>query len=176
MCVPIAALAIGSTLLGVGGTVASYQGQRAQAAAARDAANANYRATFEALQARSREVSESQSEGSFDRAIEAARTQGLIAAKGSEQGLSATSLGAQIQTSAFESGRAQSLTARQAQLQQNQIGREIENANQAKVSELNANRGPSFASLLLGIGGAGLQGATTYAGLGGRLPGSGLRS
>jgi hypothetical protein len=168
MCDPVS-LGVATAALSIGGAVSKFAGERSQAKSTRGAAISNFQATFSALEARSAEVSESQSEGSFDRAIEAASKQGLIAARASDAGLSGSTVGAQIQASGFETGREQSLTARQAELQRRQIAREIENENRAKVSTLNANRGPGLLSLVLGIGQGALSGASAFTGAGGKI-------
>lgn len=164
MCDPVTIAAVLSATMGIATAVTGFQGQQAAAEQAQTNANINFSQKLEGLSAQGAEAERRDSEASFDRMIEFARAQGRIATGAAEQGLSSTSIGQQLQTSAFETGREGSIAEVNSRLEDAQRRREIEGADRQRNQIVAANQGPSPLSLILGIAGGVSQGASIYAG------------
>lgn len=172
MCDPVTAtIAAASTALSIGSTIMGHQGQKQAAADNRRAANVNFSQRTEAIDAQRVQLDQAMSEDVFERAIAQASAQGRIAASASDMGMGAQGLQQQRQVSSFEAGREFSIAAVNDRNQREQLQREMRGAETERVSQINQVKPPSTLSLLLGIGKAAVQGASTYSSLGGKFGG-----
>lgn len=173
MCDPtggLATLTLLSTALGVGQAVTQYQGGVAAAEANAEAANVNFANQFNILEQKRVQVDAEASEAAFDSAIVTAQEGGRIGASAADRGLGSSSVIQSLNASLFGVGRGVTMEQANAQGQRNQIAAELTGANIERQSQINRVAKPTKGSLLLGLGGAALQGANTYTGLGGKLP------
>lgn len=167
MCDPLTISAI-TTTLAVGQQVAQYQGAKAQAAGARQAANLNYAQQWNVTEARREQLDSEASEKSLDTAIAALQSEGRIAASASESGYSSGAIIEAINADMFGLGRNAEIDAVNDRNARNQLANERMGAAITRSSALANNKGPSSLSLVLGLGQAVAGGVKDYRAMGGR--------
>lgn len=161
MCDPVT-LAVIATTVSAGSAYLGYQGQQQAAADGQAAANINFAQRNEALSAERAQVDASRTEDAVDREIESAKSSGRIAASINEMGLGGQTGTQLVNTNAFETGRASSISELNFQNQREQIQRGVRGAEITRAGDMAASRKPSSLGLILGLGEAGLRGRSTY--------------
>lgn len=175
MCDPVS-LALITATIGIGSAVSSYTGQQQAYVDNVASANLNYAQRKEALSAEAAQGDAARTEDAVDREIESARASGHIAASISEQGLGNQTATQLVNTQAFESGRATSISELNFQNEREQLARSATGAAIERNSQIASVSKPSSLDLILGIGKAGMQGFSTYSAVGGKVGSSGSSS
>ena len=170
MCDPAT---IGLVTFGLGAlqTGLSYVGQNQAAKANEKSANLTAANEFNTRQQQATELDQAKSERAVDTAITTAQSEGAISASASERGLGSQSLIQSLNASMFGIGRNASIEDLNDQNQRVQLGNEATGSEIRRQSRINSVQKGNPLSLVLGVGGAALSGATAYSNAGGRLGG-----
>lgn len=160
MCDPVS---IGTAALMALTTVTEHIGTNQAAAATEQAANIDFARESDALARDQVSLDQEKSEKAFDTAITAARSKGDIFTFGADTGASSTSLAQQLNASMFGIGReatADDINDTNARVE---IANRRGDAQVRRQSRINSAPRSSTLSLLIGLGTAGVQGASMNA-------------
>lgn len=168
MCDPMSA-AIATTAVSAGSTIMGFQGAKKDAKAQRLAANLNFAQDYNALAARGVQISQQRSEDNVTALIAKITEQGRISASAGALGLADPTVSALSNAAGFSIGRDASIAQLNADLQQQEVARDVQGARLGRDSRVKAAKGPSSLELVLGLGKAGLQGVNAYTSAGGKF-------
>lgn len=156
MCDPLS-IGVATFALGATQAVSSYVGQNAMAKANKEAANYNYAREIDAVNRQDSQLQQENSQQHFDTALTSLKARGDIAASASDMGLSSSSLISQVNANMFGVGRQASIEQRNFDNQRYELANSRVDADVRRVSQINKVPKATVASLVLGIGQAGLS-------------------
>lgn len=161
MCDPVT---IGAATLALSGleTVSAYVGGRQAAEANRQTANYNYAREQDAIGRQDIQLQKENSQKAFDTAITTAAARGKIAASAADRGLAPSSLVSQINAQMFGIGRQVDAEQTNFNQQRQQLSENRVDAAIRRDSQIASMPKPTAASLVIGLGKAGLSGANAY--------------
>lgn len=169
MCDPIS-LGVASTALGIGSAVSEYTGGQAAYKANKQQANLQFANTSNTISTQANQLSQQESDNALKTAILSAQTEGRIANSAADRGVGGSSLVQAINAGMFGIGVNASNDSQNITNERQQLSENLSGAGITRQSQINSVTRPNDLSLLLGIGKAGLQGASTFAGVGGKFP------
>ena len=162
---------LGGITAGIGAVqaVASFAGGMSAHEQAVTAANVDYHAKMGAINAQNVQLSQEQSENTETGAIKMAQSFGRIAASATTLGLGKSTLAPYISGAQGGDARNTDIENLNIEGKRNQLGSDLYGAALQRKSTIDQTPSPGILSLVLGLGKAGLEGATTYANAGGKF-------
>lgn len=161
MCEPTL-IAAATFALGATEAVSSYVGQNQLHRQATQTANYNFAREQDALTRQDTQLQQERSEAALDTAIATARAQGAISASASDFGTAPSSLAHQLNASLFGIGRQVTLDDINFRNQRRELQERRTDAEIRRQNTIAAHPSASSASLLLGLGKAGLGAYKSY--------------
>lgn len=171
MCDPISLAAAGSAV-SAGSSIFGFLGQNAAAKANEQAANLGYANAWNQGQQEAHQIDQQQSVNTVNAIIEQRSRQGQISASASAFGQGAESTAGEEVATNVQASRQIGVAAENAQNQRLQVSNQLQSADLARRSQIMQVQPESPLSLVLGIAQSGIQGANTFAGVGGRFFGN----
>lgn len=168
MCDPIT-MAAATFAVGAGQAISSYVGQKQAYKANVVASNLNFANQYNIEQQKHGELDQQKSENAFDTAIATVRAQGSVAAGAASMGLSQGSIVQALNADSFGIGRQAGAEDTNDANQRVQLSNELQGADIERQSQISKVSKPGLADLALGIGAAGLKGASAYTSAGGKI-------
>lgn len=150
-----------------------FMGQNQQAKLNQETANLGYAQSFNQAQEQATQISQQQSENTMNAVINRVAAQGHISASAAAMGAGAESTGAQENAASFTAGRQLSVEDINSQSQRLQVQNEMTSADLRRRSQIASVQPASPLSLILGLAKAGMQGISSFAGMGGFGGGAG---
>lgn len=162
---------IGAASAGLGAisAVASYAGGISAHDAAKKAANLNYSQKLGAINQSNVQLSQEQSEDTASGAIKQAQSFGRIAASASSLGLGASTMTPFLNAALAGDARNTAVDLLNITGKRNELGNERYSAALERKSAIDAVPRPGISSLFLGLGKSALEGASTFAQVGGKF-------
>jgi len=158
MCDPVTAIAASTFALSAGEAVSSFVGQNALSKANEKAANYNFAREQEAIGRQDSQLQAEHSNKVFDTQIAELKARGAIAASASDLGASSSSVASMVNASMFGSGRQATDEAINFRNTRNEFTGAKVDAHLKRQNQINSQPRATTASLVLGLGKAGLQG------------------
>lgn len=171
MCDP-ATIAMTTLAVSSASAVAGFAGQQQASAANKTAANIGYGQNYNALQERSTQIDEAQSENTFDAIVSRAAASGRISNTAAAFGTDQATTTQQQNASDFGIGRDASVDDLNYENQRIQVSQGVTNADLQRQSQINRVPKPSVAALGLTLAGDAASAGGTYLNLGGNVPAS----
>lgn len=168
MCVPIA-MAAATTAMSAASSIMGFIGQNQASQENKEAANLGYAATANESAEQATQIDQQQSENTMNAVIARVASQGRISASAASLGGGAESTTAQQNAAAFASGRDLSVEDINSEGQRLQVMNQLNAADMRRRTQIASVQPASPLSLILGLGGDALKGATEFSQLGGRF-------
>lgn len=167
----LSAGSIGAASAGLGAisAISSYVGGISAHDAAKKAANLNYSQKLGAINQSNVQLSQEQSEDTASGAIKQAQSFGRIAASASSLGLGASTMTPFLNAALAGDARNTAVDLLNITGKRNELGNERYSAALERKSAIDAVPRPGISSLFLGLGKSALEGASTFAQVGGKF-------
>lgn len=161
MCDP-GTIAAFTLALGATEAVSSYVGGKQAAEANRQAANYNFAREQDAIGRQDVQLQQENSQKAADTAITQAAERGKIAVSAAEGGLAPSSIVSQLNAGMFGIGRQRDAELTNFTGQRNQLSENRVDAAVKRDTQIASMPKPTVASLVIGLGKAGLSAANAY--------------